>query len=198
MGESLVWFYGISTIVGYLMPNPFLYIKTVLFQTIQFCISTQFSFIWPIDRTLSGATTLGQSAPGSNGNKGLLHIPQSSSITGASSSDCLVSHTRTLIGLAVIPPLQRCSQCILQLMLTVPFWGNGEGGTGMYKTHTPTAWDPQEGRFHVFSMKTILWKLTSSRLEVPCFIDWEKAYYKYEEAGDPSTCPGGGYLLVEI
>ena len=23
---SLVWFYGISTIVGYLMPNPFLYI----------------------------------------------------------------------------------------------------------------------------------------------------------------------------
>ena len=23
---GLVWFYGISTIVGYLMPNPFLYI----------------------------------------------------------------------------------------------------------------------------------------------------------------------------
>ena len=22
---SLVWFYGVSTIVGYLMPNPFLY-----------------------------------------------------------------------------------------------------------------------------------------------------------------------------
>ena len=36
---GLIWFYGISTIVGYLMPNPFLYIKTVLFQTIQFNLS---------------------------------------------------------------------------------------------------------------------------------------------------------------
>ena len=32
----------ISTIVGYFMPNPFLYIKTVLFQTIQFSINIQF------------------------------------------------------------------------------------------------------------------------------------------------------------
>ena len=31
-------------------------LKSVLFQTIQFSISTQFSSIWPIDRTLSGAT----------------------------------------------------------------------------------------------------------------------------------------------
>ena len=29
--------------------------KTVLFQTIRFSISTQFSSIWPIDRALSGA-----------------------------------------------------------------------------------------------------------------------------------------------
>ena len=34
-------------------------VKTVLFQVIQFSISTQFSSIWPIDRSLSGATTLG-------------------------------------------------------------------------------------------------------------------------------------------
>ena len=47
--------------------------------------------IWPIDKTLSGATTPGQSEPGSNGNEGVLHIPQSSSITGALLSDCLVS-----------------------------------------------------------------------------------------------------------
>ena len=40
--HDLVWFYGISTIVGYLMPNPFLYISTVLFQTFQFSISMQF------------------------------------------------------------------------------------------------------------------------------------------------------------
>ena len=30
--QGLVWFYGTSTIVGYLMPNPFSYIKTVLFS----------------------------------------------------------------------------------------------------------------------------------------------------------------------
>ena len=40
---------------------------------------------------LSGVTTPGQRGPGSNGNEGVLHIPQSSSITGASPSDCLVS-----------------------------------------------------------------------------------------------------------
>ena len=32
----LFGFYGISTFVGYLMPNPFLCKKSVLFQTIQF------------------------------------------------------------------------------------------------------------------------------------------------------------------
>ena len=45
---------------------------------------------WPIDRTLSGTTTPGQSEPGSNGSKGVLCIPQSSSITGGSPSDDLV------------------------------------------------------------------------------------------------------------
>ena len=32
---GLAWLYGISTIVGYLIPNLFLYIQSVLFQTIQ-------------------------------------------------------------------------------------------------------------------------------------------------------------------
>ena len=50
-------------------------LKTVLFQAIQFSISAQFSSIWPIDRTLSGATTPGQSGPGSDGNTGVLRIP---------------------------------------------------------------------------------------------------------------------------
>ena len=40
----------------------------------------------------SGATILGQSRPGSNGNKGVLLISQSSSMTGASPSDCFVSY----------------------------------------------------------------------------------------------------------
>ena len=65
-------------------------IKTVLFQTIQISVSTQFSSIWPINRTLSGVTTPGQSGPESDGNKGVLCVPQNSSITGALPSDCLV------------------------------------------------------------------------------------------------------------
>ena len=67
--------------------------KTVLFLAIQFSISKHFSSIWPIDQTLSGATTLAQSGPGSDGNEEVLHIPQSSSITEASPSDCLVSYS---------------------------------------------------------------------------------------------------------
>ena len=46
----------------------------VQFQIIQFSLSTQFrchSSIWPIDRILSSATTLGQSGPGSDGNEGV-------------------------------------------------------------------------------------------------------------------------------
>ena len=93
----LVWFDGISTLVGYLMSNPFLYIETVLFQAIQFSVSTQFSSIWPMGRTLSGATIPDQSGPGSNDNEGVLHIPQSSSISGASPSNCLVSYPGHLL-----------------------------------------------------------------------------------------------------
>ena len=52
----------------------------------------QFSFIWPIDRTLSGATTLSQSGSGNDDNEGALHTPQNASITGTSPSDCLVSY----------------------------------------------------------------------------------------------------------
>ena len=50
------------------------------------------SSIWPIDGTLSSAPTSGQSGPGSNGNEEVLRIPQSSSITEASLSDCLMSY----------------------------------------------------------------------------------------------------------
>ena len=49
------------------------------------------SSIRPIDRPISDATTPGQNGSGSNGNKGVLHISQSSR-TGASSSDCLMSY----------------------------------------------------------------------------------------------------------
>ena len=56
------------------------------------------SSIWPIDRTLSDATTQGQNGPGSNGNEGVLCLPQSSSITEASPLDCLVSYLEHLLG----------------------------------------------------------------------------------------------------
>ena len=49
------------------------------------------SSIWPIDRTLSGASTPGKSGPGSNANEGALHISQSSK-TGASPADGLISY----------------------------------------------------------------------------------------------------------
>ena len=57
------------------------FIQTVLIQTIQFSIDTLFSSIEPIDRALSCVTIPGQSAHGSNGNEGVLCIPQSSSLT---------------------------------------------------------------------------------------------------------------------
>ena len=67
-----------------------------------FSIIMQFSSIQPIHRTLSGATTPGQNGPGSDGNKGVLRIPQSSSITATSPSDCLASYQGHLL-VGVLP-----------------------------------------------------------------------------------------------
>ena len=61
--------------------------KTVLFQIIQFSISTQFSSVRLIDWALSA----GKRGPGNGDNQRVLRIPQSFSITEASSSDGLVS-----------------------------------------------------------------------------------------------------------
>ena len=48
---------------------------TVLFQTDQFSISTKFTSFWPIERTLSSATTPGQNGSRRDGNKGVLKAP---------------------------------------------------------------------------------------------------------------------------
>ena len=72
-------------------------VKIILFQAIKFCISTEFSSIWPIDRILSGATTPGQSGPGSDGNELVLLILQSTSIIETSSSNCLYHHIYQLL-----------------------------------------------------------------------------------------------------
>ena len=74
------------------------FVKSILFQTIQFSISSQFSSIWPINRALSRTTIPGQSGPGSNGNERVLRISQSSSIAEASPSDCLVSYSGRSLG----------------------------------------------------------------------------------------------------
>ena len=55
------------------------------------------TFIWSIDRTLSGSTTAGQSEPKKDGNEGILRIPQSSSITETSPSDCFASYQGHLL-----------------------------------------------------------------------------------------------------
>ncbi len=71
--------------------------QTVLFQTIQFSISYLFAFSLNVKQNYlthrSGAATSGQNLPGSYGIKGVLRIPQSSSISGASQSDCLISYS---------------------------------------------------------------------------------------------------------
>ena len=56
------------------------------------------SYIQHKDRALSGATIVGQIGPGSNGNEGILRIPQNSSITVTSPSDCLVSYLGHSLG----------------------------------------------------------------------------------------------------
>ena len=56
--------------------------------------------ILSIDRTLSGATTPGQSGPETNGNEGELCIPQNFSITGASPPDCLESYLGHSLGMS--------------------------------------------------------------------------------------------------
>ena len=55
------------------------------------------SSIWPIDRTLSEASTLGQSGPESDSNEWVLCIHQSSRYTGVLPSDCLVSYPGHLL-----------------------------------------------------------------------------------------------------
>ena len=68
--------------------------QTLVFQTIPlnplFALSLNVKQL--IDKTLSGANTLSQSRFRSDSNSGVLHIPQSSSITGNSPSDCLMSY----------------------------------------------------------------------------------------------------------
>ena len=91
--------------------------KLVLYLIVQLSVSTQFSSISPIDMILSGATTLGQSGPGSDGKKLVFHITLSYSITGTLLFHCLVSNTGHSLG-GSLTSHQRCSRCILQPLPT--------------------------------------------------------------------------------
>ena len=93
-------------------------------------------------RTLWGATTPGLSGPWNDSNKGVLSIPQSSSITGASPTGCLVSNPGHSLGKSYpstekhsmyptvpadwatrwgsLTPEQRSSRCIVQSLPTGP------------------------------------------------------------------------------
>ena len=67
------------------------------------------SSILPIDRALSGATTPSQSELGSDGNEGVLRIPQSSSTAGTPPSDCLVSYAGHSLGGGSYPSAEKQS-----------------------------------------------------------------------------------------
>ena len=80
---------------------------------IQFSISTDFSSVWHIDRTLSGATTPGKSGPGSVQWMGIPHSPKVQYYWSLTIRLFSVI-SRILIGEWALNPLQRSSQCILQ------------------------------------------------------------------------------------
>ena len=77
------------TLVHFLFWQP----DRVVGQYTTLCLYTV-GFIWPINRTLSGATTSNQSGPWSNGNERVLCIPKA----GSSPSDGLMSFLEHSLG----------------------------------------------------------------------------------------------------
>ena len=109
------------------MPNPYTH-KQFYFRQFSYRISTQFSSIWPIDKSLSGATIPDQSGHESNGNKEVLCIPKTPAL--------LEPHRHTVYfniqdtRWESLFPLQRCSRCILESQLTESsrLWPHWKGG----------------------------------------------------------------------
>ena len=67
----------------------------------------------------SGATTPDQFGPGSNGNEGVLRIPQGPSITGPSLSDCLVSYPVHSLGVSVFYNPSRQVKSLIAILETI-------------------------------------------------------------------------------
>ena len=76
------------------------------------------SSIWLIDSPLSGTTFPGQSGQDTNDSEWVLHITQSSSITGASTSDHFVAYAGHPLRGSSLTSLQECSLCILEPQAT--------------------------------------------------------------------------------
>ena len=101
--------------------------QIVPFQAIQLSISrlfTQFKCQTVLFDPLIGNIRCypsGQSRPGINGYEEVVHIPQNSSITGASPSDHLVSYLGHLL-VGGLTSLQRCSWWIISSQLTGLFY----------------------------------------------------------------------------
>ena len=140
----------------------------MLFQTIQYIVQMTNSSIWPLDRTLSNFTTLGQSGSGSNGNEGVLCFPQSSSIIGVSPSDCLVSYPGHLWVGCLTP---------LELVYDMEIWSTRLNKTGFLPScnsvHT-TVW-----MHHMDAIKM----QRKSLMETMCSIAMIQLY-KYTNAGE--------------
>ena len=87
--------------------------KTVLFQTIQFSISTQFSSIWPIDRTLQVLSLWTRVDLGTMAMKDTPHSPKLQHYWKFTIRFFNVIFS-TLVAGGGLTPLQRSSRCILQ------------------------------------------------------------------------------------
>ena len=100
--------FSISIVLVYKQLN----VKTLLFQATQFSISTQFSSIQPIDRTLSGATTRARVDHGAMAMNGNFAFPKAPELLEPHHQivECHTQETRW-VGLT---PLQRSCLSILQ------------------------------------------------------------------------------------
>ena len=83
------------------------------------CLSIVCS-IWPIDKTLSAAPTLGQSGPGSNGNEEVLHIIR---IFKAGTSPWFNIISRTLVVRGLPPAEMQSVYSTVPADWAIKFWG---------------------------------------------------------------------------
>ena len=140
--------------------------QTALFQTIQFSmsfVSTQFKcqihfytykqfYFKQFSLTLvqfkydfySTHTSLSQSGPGSDGNEGVLRIPQSSSITGASPSDGLMLYLGHSLVEGSYPPAEIQSSRT-SLSQSGPWSDGNEGVLRIPQCSSITGASPSDG-----------------------------------------------------